>query len=377
DPISLANLSPLLQMLLRCCHGEKPLILGMTAPSEPVLSVLEQLFRWLPPSLRAACSFDTLSAGRSLTQARYAVVGLPVSGFRARYSSLVLYDPAKQSFTQAAVPPAEGAFDQWLLGQVKENSPPPSEHSEAAFQLGECLDTGRVKADRLAGVDPTLFQELAGSPRGVLKLEALLRARLEVDAGAFLADLLMNHARDWLHQGGVDSLRKLEQPIDSALLLRWLLAIYELRGHDEIRREVEPAALKDFLDRTKNVTGEALNHWKRLAFVMYRWAGWWSRLARYAADESKFPDEVFHWFVPWALRTLPIQVERGSAPGWCGPRVFCADEAHNDECQKLLEAILGQSSSSGVGEGGESGPRAPMKYPPARWIWVLQNLLQM
>ncbi|HLW64828.1 MAG TPA: hypothetical protein VKS79_05865, partial [Gemmataceae bacterium] len=266
-------------------------------------------------------------------------------------------------------------FDQWLLAQMKAGSPLASERGEAAFYLGECLDTGAVSGENLTGVDAALFQELAGSPRGVLRLERLLKARLVADAGELLADLLLTHARDWLHQGGVEVLRKLEQPIDSALLLRWLLAIYEQRGHVEVDREAEVNALKELLDRTKNVTGDAVNDWKKLAFVMYRWAGWWSRLARYAADETKFPDEVFHWFVPWALHTLPIQVTTGAGPGWCGPHVYCSDEAANEECQKMLQAILGQSTPGS--DGGDSGPRNPLRYPPARWNWVLQYLLQL
>jgi hypothetical protein len=375
NPIAADNLAPLVQMLLRCCHGDKPLILGLSASSEQVLNVLEQLFHWLPLALRRTCSFDTLSAGRSLAQVRYTVAGLPVTGFRGRYSNLVLYDPAKQSFSQAALPPVESSYDQWLLDQMKPGSPPCTKRSEGAFQLGACLDSGEVNAELLAGVDAALFQELAGSPRGVLKLERLLKTRLEADVGECLAELLLTHARDWLHKGGIEVLLRLGQQIDPAVLLRWLLAIYEQRGHDEIKHETEVNALKDFLDRTKNVSGESLNDWKKLAFVMYRWAGWWSRLARYAADEAKFPDEVFHWFVPWALRTLPIQVAPGAGPGWCGPHVYCADEAANDECQKLLEAILGQAAPGG--EGGDSGPRTQMRYPPARWNWVLQYLLQM
>ncbi|HEV3145477.1 MAG TPA: hypothetical protein VGZ47_16410 [Gemmataceae bacterium] len=377
EPIGAKDLPPLLQVLLRTCHGQKPLILGLTASSEQVLNVLEQLFRWLPMSLRSACSFDTLSGGRSLSQVRYSVVGLPLTGFRARYSNLVSYDPAKQSLSQASLPPAESSFDQWLLEQLPAGAPPERARSEAAFQLGECLDSGCVNAKQLAAVDSSLYQQLACSPRGILKLERLLVARLQADAGEFLATLLASHARDCLHQGGIEALGKLEQPIDSALLLRWLLAIYEQRGRDEIQREAELTALKEFLDRTKNVNGAALTDWKKLAFVMYRWAGWWSRLARYATDETKFPDEVFHWFVPWAMRTLPIQVEPGSGPGWCGPRIACSDPAENEECQKLLEAILGQAPPSGSGEGGDSGPRAPVQYPADRWNWVLQYLLQM
>jgi hypothetical protein len=373
-PIAMDKLPALVQMLLRCCHGDKPLILGLTASSEQILNVLEQLFHWLPPALRRDCSFDTLSAGRSLAQVRYAVAGLPITGFRGRYSNLVLYDPAKQSFSQAALPPVESSFDQWLLDQMKTGSPPGGERTEAAFRLGECLDTGHVNGALLTSVDALLFQELAGSPRGVLKLERLLKTRLVADAGEFLANLLLTHARDWLHKGGIETLRKLQQLIDPALLLSWLLAIYEQRDHDEIQRETEVSALKDFLDRTKNVSGAALNDWKKLAFVMYRWAGWWTRLARYSADEAKFPDEVFHWFVPWALRTLPVQVAPGSGPGWCGPHVYCTDEAANDECQKMLEAILGQATPGGDGD---SVPRTQMRYPPARWNWVLQYLLQM
>ena len=375
NPIAAEKLPPLLQILLRCCHGEKPMTLGLTASSEQVLNVLEQLFHWLPPSLRRNGSFDTLSAGRSLAQVRYAVAGLPAIGFRRRYSNLVLYDPAKQTFSQAALPPVENSFDQWVLEQMKSGSPPASKRSEAAFHLGACLDTGEVNTKLLTSVDAALFQELAGSPRGVLRLERMLKARLVADAGEFLAELLLTHARDWLHKSGIETLRKLEQSIDPAVLLRWLLAIYEQRGHDEIQLETEVHALKDFLDRTKNVSGAALNDWKKLAFVMYRWAGWWTRLARYAADETKFPDEVFHWFVPWALRTLPIQVAPGSGPGWCGPHAYCTDEAANDECQKMLEAILGQSTPGS--DGGDSGPRAQMRYPPARWNWVLQYLLQL
>jgi hypothetical protein len=376
-PISGENLPALVPMLLRACHGDKPVMIGMTADSEQVLIVMQQLFRWLPLSLRPACSFDTLSTGRSLAPTRYAVAGLPVTGFRGRYSNLVMYDPAKQSFAQAALPPADSSFDQWLLKQLQAPSTPPTPaRLEAAFQLGICLDAAQVQPDALSGVEDNLFQEMAGSERGIPRLERVLRARLEADVGSGLSGLLFVSAWEWLRRGGLQTFLALAWSIEFELLLRWLFNVYEQRRRDEIQRKVELPALKAFLDKSKNVEEEAHSHWKKLAFIMYRWEGWWSRLSRYICDDTKFPDEAFYWFIPWALHTLPIHVEMSSGQAsrgaWCGPRVYCTDRKDDEECQKLLESLLGQTPQTAT----DSGETVDC-YPPARWGWVLQYLLQL
>src|SRR5262249_53205458 len=94
------RLTGLLPSLLRACGKYMPVLIGVAGSPSSVLHLSRDLFAWLPPSLRLACSFDTLSTGRSLTQAPFAIVGLPAAGLTRRYLNLLVFDPNRGEFTQ-------------------------------------------------------------------------------------------------------------------------------------------------------------------------------------------------------------------------------------------------------------------------------------
>ena len=370
----------LLPALLKACQREKPALIGVPAAPAQVLGLARQLLGWLPPSLRLACSFDTLSSGRNLTQLPFAIAGLPAAGPPRRYLNLIQFDALRHAFTQPLPTTSAASFDQWLAAQAKSSEqPPPLSRNEAAYQLATCLDSGRIDSAALDGVDKTLFEEIACTDAGVPKLEKLLRARLQSDAGEIVAPLLFAHGYNWLRSLGLQGLRNLAEPIDSALILRWLFAIYEQRSREEIEREKEVLALKDVLEKTKNVEGEAVNLRKQMVLILYRWAYRWSHLARSMCDSKTIPDSVFQWFVGWALATVPIRVTLGSGTtshgGWCGPEVSCENGDDADECQKLFAAIMGQDPKALGDESGEIGGERHL--PPDRWNWVLHYLLNL
>src|SRR5439155_16442865 len=138
----------------RTFDRDKPILLGTSAPPTRVLAWLRQLFDWLPPTLRLACHFDTLSSGRALTQLPYCVSGLPAAGPPRRYMNLVLFDLAKQAFPLPIKTAADGMFGRWLAKPLAAGTPPERTRAEAAFQLAHALDSGRVVADRLADLEP-------------------------------------------------------------------------------------------------------------------------------------------------------------------------------------------------------------------------------
>jgi hypothetical protein len=324
------------------------------------------MFDWLPVSLRTACRFDTLSNGRSLTPVPYSVAGLPAAGPPRRYLNLVLFDFAKQTFAPPMKPVAEGTFGRWLHKPLISGIPPESTRAEAAFQLGAALDSGRVEPERLIHVDPPLFEEIAYANDAIPKLDAILHARLTADLGDVLAPLVLSHATHWLHEGGLGAFRDLGEPLPAPLLLGWLLAIYEQRPRDAVQKAEIPA-LKDILERTKHADACSGPAWRHMILIFYRWARKWDQIAKWAADTQLISDELFEWFVRWSLGTLPIRIVRGNGPAqrgvWCGPHLTCEDDVDDDECQKLIGAILGQGAE------GEPG------LPPDRWTWVLHELL--
>src|SRR5262245_41491287 len=148
------KLPALIPTLLRTFDKEKPILFGSPSPPSKVLGLIRQMFDWLPLSLRAACSFDTLSSGRALTPLPYCVTGLPAAGPPRRYLNLVMFDLAKQTFAPPLNACAEGTFGHWLNKYVISGKPPEKVRSEAAYQLGVALDGGRVEPHRLRGVEP-------------------------------------------------------------------------------------------------------------------------------------------------------------------------------------------------------------------------------
>ncbi len=366
--------------LLKACQREKPTLIGVPAAPAHVVAIARQLIGWLPPTLRLACSFDSLSNGRNLTQLPYAIAGLPAAGPPRRYLNLAQFDAIRFAFPQPLPISGPSSFDQWLIARAKlADQPPELNRNEAAFQLATCLDSGQIIPASLNNVDRNLFDEIACADSGVPKLEKLLRARLQSDTGQIIAPLLFALAYNWLRSEGLAGLCKLAEPIEPALILRWLFAIYEQRSRDEIRLEAEVPALKDVLEETKEVQGDAVSLRKKAVLILYRWASGWSRIARWMCDPKMIPDDVFQWFVGWALQTIPIRVSLGMGPtaqgGWCGPEVSCQNEQDAEECQKLVAAILGQDPKSLMDESGEVG--GERRLPPDRWNWVLTYLLNL
>jgi hypothetical protein len=377
--LSSEQVAALLPALFRACTPEdKRLIIGVPGAPARVLQLLRQLFAWLPPSLRRTCSFDTFSNGRNLTQVPFAVAGLPASGPPRRYINLLLLDLARQTLSQAVPPTGSATFEQWILRYAKQSSQAPqSTRAEGAYRLGSCLDQGAVPFEDLSIVDSHLFEELACGDTGVPKMERLLRARLRADAGQALEPLLFAMAWTWLRSAGLDGLRALNEPLNPTVLLRWLLAIYEQRTGDEINREAEVPSLKDVLEQTKSVEGEGVALRKRLVLILYRWGRRWSNLARSVRDVKMIPDDVYQWFVEWALRTIPVEIAMGAGPtpfgAWCGPEVTATDAGNGEECSKLLCALLGIDSLGGDESGhGEAGR---MALPLERWEWLMFHLL--
>jgi len=372
--LSREKLAGVLPVLLRTCQGEKPLILGVTASPLRLLSFLRQLFAWLPISLRGKCSFDTLSTGKTLTQLPFSIAGLPATLLR-RYPNLLVYDLGKQAFPVAPALNSASSFEQWLTNELKLNeSPPGLERNEAAYQLGSALDGGVLQPERLQGVEPILFEQIVCSDNGIPKLERLLWPRLQTDVGEALAPLIYSHAFSWLRGGGLATFKKLAEPIDPVLLLRWLLAAYQTRPKHAIQPEIEVPSLKDFLAKTKNVEAEGVNAHKRLVLIYYRWAGWWSKLAK---SLCAIPDDLYYWFADWALRSMPLLVEAGSGPSergaWCGLSVSPLDRAEDAECQNLLRALLGQGP---LGEGETDAESPQYALAPERHVWVMHYLMQ-
>ncbi len=371
-PVPREKLLTMFPALLRACQRAKPAMIGVPAAPVQVLAFTRQLIAWLPLSLRLSCSFDTLSNGRNLTQLPFAVAGLPAAGPPRRYLNLVSFDVVRHAFSQPLPHSSTSSYDQWLTAQARQaDQPPPLSRNEAAYQFASCLDSGQINPTLLAGVDRSLFEEIACTDVGVPKVEKLLRARLQADAGDVVAPLLFALGYNWLRNQGLEGICKLGEPIDQTLMLRWLLAIYEQRTRDEIRREVEVPALKDVLEKSKNVEGDAVSLRKQMVLILYRWASRWPHIARSMCDPKTIPDEIFQWFVGWALRTVPLRVTLGSGStprgGWCGPEVVCENKEDADECQKLVAALMGN-------EPGETNGDRP-KLPPERWTWVLHYLL--
>src|SRR5262245_23458666 len=364
------QLSEVLPSLMRACGKEKPVFIGVAGTPSQVLRFARDLFAWLPPSLRLACNFDTLSTGRSLTQVPFAIVGLPAAGPTRRYLNLLIFDPACGEFTQPPPGTTPGLFDYWLLDHVRDSGEPPAEaRSEAAYRLGSCLDRGVVVTSELADVDSSLFEEIATSNAGVTRLERLLRKRLDATLGSALSPVVFALAYNWLRSEGLDGLRVLGEPFPPLLLLRWLLSVYAQRAADEIDLDTEVPALKDVLEQTKGVEGEAAALRKRLVVLYYRFGRKWSALAKALRDTKMVPDDVYRWFVERALRRMPIRVIAGvgtnTGGAWCGPLIACTERANLDECQRLVAAILGIDPQDPAAE----------PLPRARWTWLLHHLM--
>jgi hypothetical protein len=366
------QLVELLPSLLRACAKEKPVLIGVAGPPSSVLRLARELFVWLPPSLRLACSFDTLSTGRSLTQMPFAIVGLPANGPPRRYLNLVVFDPERQAFTQPPPGGTSGLFTEWLMHQLAESPHPPAPvRSEAAYHLGACLDRGGVETGELADVDAALFDAIACSDRGVPKLERLLRKRLDWSVGPVLSPVIFALAYNWLRLAGLDGLHSLGQPFPHTVMLRWLLSAYTQRPFDEIDVNTEMPALKDYLEQTKGVDGEAAALRRRLVVVYYRLGHKWPALAKALRDPRMVPDEVYHWFVEWALSSLALRVNAGAGltagGGWIGPHIVSTNRVAADECQKLVGAILGVDPYDPAAE----------PLPRERWAWALHHLLSL
>jgi hypothetical protein len=366
------QLVALLPSVLRSCGGDKPVMIGVAGSPSAVLSVARDVFAWLPPSLRLACSFDTLSTGRSLTQTPFALVGLPAAGPVRRYLNLLVFDAQPGEFTQPPPGTPRGSFDEWLLDRCAESlEPPPLARVEAAYQLGTCLDRGATVTGELADVDALLFEEIACSDAGVTKLERLLRSRLDQTLGSVLGPVVFALAYNWLRSSGLEGLRSLAEPLPPVLLFRWLLSVYAQRTPDEIDVETEVPALKDVLEQTKGVEGEAAALRKRLVVLYYRFGRKWSALSKAMRDPKMVPDDVYRWFVERALRRLPIRVIAGvgTNPGgaWCGPLIGCTHRTAVDDCQRLVAAILGLDPQDPAAE----------PLPRDRWAWVVHHLLSL
>jgi hypothetical protein len=366
------QLAVLLPSLLRACGREKPVLIGVAGSPSTVLRLARELFAWLPPSLRLACSFDTLSTGRSLTQVPFAIVGLPAAGPPRRYLNLVVFDPRRGEFTKPPPGIVCGSFGEWLVERLAESiQPPPPARLEAAYQLGACLDRGEFVTVDVGGVDSSLFEEIACGDIGVPKLERLLRTRLHETLGGALAPVVFALAYNWLRSEGLDALRALGEPLPPILLLRWLLSVYAQRTTDEIDVETEVPALKNVLEQTKGVEGDGAALRKRLVVLYYRLGRKWSALARALRDPKMVPDDVYRWFVERSLARLPIRVIAGvgTNPGgaWCGPLIGCTDRAALDESQRLLAAILGLDPQDPAAE----------PLPRDRWVWLLHHLLSL
>src|SRR5262245_30550781 len=167
------KLPALIPTLMRTFDKEKPILFGSPAPPSKVLVLIRQMFDWLPVSLRTVCTFDTLSSGRSLTPLPYCVTGLPAAGPPRRYLNLVMFDLANQTLTPPHKPNADDTFGRWLLKHVISGKPPDKTRAEAAYQLGSALDGGRVEPERLRGVEPPMFEEIAYAADAIPKLDAI------------------------------------------------------------------------------------------------------------------------------------------------------------------------------------------------------------
>jgi hypothetical protein len=369
----------LIPALLRAASaGDKRLMIGVPGAPAQVMNLVRELFGWLPPTLRRACSFDTLSSGRNLTQIPFAIAGLPSAGPPRRYVNLLLLDLSKHSLSQPVPSQAAATFDQWLLQHVRQNAEaPPSNQAEAAYRLGTCLDNGAVPSADLSIVDGSIFQQLACGDAGIPKLERVLRARLRADVGQALEPLIFALAWSWMQSTGLEGLRALSQPLSHDLVLRWLLAVYEQRTGDEINREAEVPSLKDVLEQTKSVEGDSVAARKKLVLILYRWGRRWSNLARSVRDVKMIPDEIYQWFVEWAFRNQPARIEMGAGAShrgaWCGPEIVAQDPKAAEESSKLFGAMLG-IDSPGSGDSGEI-ETGRTSLPPERWEWLLFHLL--
>jgi hypothetical protein len=366
------RLAYLLPSLLRACGKEKPVVIGVAGSPGQVLNLARELFAWLPSTLRLACSIDTLSTGRSLTQAPFAVVGLPAGVPPRRYLNLLLFDLAKQAFAQAPPGVALGSFDLWLLDQVKKSPEPPSSHrAEAAYQLGAALDRGEVVTGDLADVDAKLFDEIACSDAGVSRLDRLLRKRLDAAVGTVLSQSMFALAYNWLRTAGLDGLRALGEPFPTSTLLRWLLSVYSHRKPDEIDQTTEVPALKDVLEHTKGVEGDGIGLRKRLVVLYYRFGRKWPALAKALRDAKMIPDDIYRWFAELALRDQPIRVSAGAGVArdgvWCGPQITCTNKVIADDVHKLIAAILGVDAQDPTSE----------PLPRERWTWALHHMLSL
>jgi hypothetical protein len=161
------------------------------------------------------------------------------------------------------------------------------------------------------------------------------------------------------------------------MLLRWMVAAFGLRMKHEVQPETEMPALKDFLERTKNVEGGDVMLRKRLVLIFYRWSERWSSIAKSVCDPRTIPDEIFSWFVDWCLRSLPANVIAGcntiGSGAWCGPVLAPTDGAEGVECQSVLGALLGQAK---LGDGESSPDGTQHTLPVERWNLVVHYLLQ-
>src|SRR5207244_12634159 len=130
-----------------------------------------------------------------------------------RYMNLLLFDLAKHAFPLPIKTAADGTFSRWMTKPLAAGVPPERSRAEAAYQLATALDSGRVIADRLADVEPNLFEEIAYAPDAIPKLDAILHVRLAADVGDVLAPLILTQATHWLRSGGLEAFRDLGDPL--------------------------------------------------------------------------------------------------------------------------------------------------------------------
>lgn len=369
-PARESGLLPLVRLLLA------DRVVAVPAPPARVLALARQLFAWLPPKLRERASFDTLSTGLDLGKTPYWLVGAgsPELLRLWRFRSYEMWKPEAGRFDRDPKLDGDpGLFEQWLAARARESDKPPRlDRLRNAWVLSQALDAAQLDGLDLNVLDEDLFGELsvtAAYPKCLAKL-------VETQIQESLPEALTVAVRPSIEQAvsvhGLVGLRNLQTELTPAKLAATLAKQFAARGAPAPPPD-ELNSLGQFLDSNSTTLAgnpDAL----KLRLICRRWRGEWEQLC----DElhaSALGDEVFRWFVGWALLSLPLrsQVAVGRIhpnAAWVGPLLKCTVPERGAELHHLLEAIAGVSA----GFLDEPYMRSPVRLGRDRLHWLIEKL---
>jgi hypothetical protein len=275
------------------CNDDRPIVL----PQKPtvVLRVLRELYSLLPTNLRKRLTFDTLSNGSTLQQARYSFVGayspsaLNLWSFR-RY---VKMDLEKREF----IPRLER----------KGTSLPQSLITEPFWLRLPLLDQDRLYEEvqklvekRLSDLNPELtkavYQEMESHQEIMKAVGEAINERISRDVPAQLLSLPKVKANvGMVFAGSVSEiLPSLLRQVPGEVVDEGLASELEARADEAL----EDSLIQALQQRGCNSSNEKLRWMKK------RWCGTWDEVEEVAAELQE-PANAGSWLDQWVDSSLP------------------------------------------------------------------------